>query len=283
MQFPAQNLAQLLVGVLVTTLAGCGGNTRAVYEGHTPLSDQFQNLPNPIVVVPNDFEQPLSSLLSRRSEAGGGAAAGAAKGAAGSIIVGCGTGTKLGPFGLILGCAVGVLVAPVVMVGGAIAGADSADVHWSTHDITSLDEASELLESGLKDVRPELAISREVVSWLRSRVDNEVSLQSFRGPVEGMILDKPLAGLVEIRLTRFGIVIHGNFDQGDEDPSISLLMRVTAITYLGSEEKLVHKHTGDWEYMGSSRKYSKVRADPERFLEKEINAAASVIARLIVE
>lgn len=276
-------LGKLLAVALFTSLVGCSGNARTVYNGHSPLSDQFDDSSEVIVVVPNHIEQPPLTLSSRRSEAAGGAAVGAAKGAGGSIVVGCRVGSAGGPFGLLLGCGAGILAAPLVMVGGAIAGADSADVHWSSHDITALDGARELLQTGLENHSPQLAISREVISWLRARVDNEVTSQSYQGTIEETVPEELQARVVEIKLTRFGLVVHGEFDESVEDPSVSLIVGVEAVTYFVSGGEPVYETTGQQEYLGNSLKYSKVLANKQRFLKKEIGAAADAIARLIVE
>lgn len=276
-------LGKILLGAVVTTLLGCSGNTRPINEGHLPLSQRFDQNSGTIAVVPNQREQPQLSLASRRSKAATGAAKGAAGGAAGSLLVGCGTGLSGGPFGLLIGCGVGVLAAPFAMVGGAISGADRADVYWSTHDISLLLGAKELLDTGLEDHSPQLAVSREVVSWLRSRVDDEVILRSYQGAIEDSVPEAHQARVVEIRLTRFGLVVPGEFDENDEDPSVSLIVGVAADTYFVSGDEFVYETTGHWEYLGNPLKYSKALANKQRFFEKEIGAAADAIARLVVE
>lgn len=145
-----------------------------------------------------------------------------------------------------------------------------------------LRDASEHLRHSLEDHRPQLLVSHAVVLRMRERTAHRAKLKPYLPDQEKTIPGDPVNGLVGIQLTKLGLVIEGDVDRTVEDPRAALEIGVQANVYSSREGMLAHRAMGRWEYSGTAHRLSELTAENARLLNEEIEAAAKLLARRIV-
>lgn len=262
-----------LFAAALILVSGCGGTTRTLDKSFPAASDWFEGAPHSIAVLPGDYVPRLS--LSYPDARADGAATASAGGATSTVVAGCGSDPLSNCSDAASAASFGARAESGKEV--KVAGNGSAYVP------PSLKEAAEQLEHTLADRRPHLLISHAVASRIRERTAYDGRLKSFRGYPEEYLPEGPSNGLVEIGLTKFGLVIDGQPDQTVDDPRVALEIGASAHVYAIRERKFVPEAIGGWCYQGNARRLSKWTAENGRLLNEEIERAASSIAKRIVK
>lgn len=258
--------------VAALSLAGCSGATLTLNEEFPAARAWFAGAPGSIAVLPGDDVPSLSLFIldARGVDPGTTLAAGA------SSLAGAGCTADPVP-----DCDEEVLA----MLRGTVAHSSSeaaASGVWSRYGSLSLRQANEQLEHSLADRRPQLLVSHAVAARIRARTNYQAELKAFRGYPEDFAPEGPLNGLVEIGLTKFGLVIDSPADKSSPDPRVALKIGVRADVYSMREREFVQEFRGGWEYVGPPRRVSDLTADNGRLLNEEIERAAKVLAIRIV-
>jgi hypothetical protein len=274
-QIPMEPRKPLLLAVFATTLlfvSGCGGATRTIHEDFPSASHWFEGTPGSIGVLPGDY-RPLLSFSSReaRTDAAGSESANVVKNTVGA---GCGADP-------VSGCNDEVVAAATVIVNPVVK--SETTERWSEYGTPSLKKARQDLEHSLADGRPQLLVSYAVVSRIRIRTAYDAQLKSFRGHPEEFVPEGSFNGLVEIGLTKFGLVFDGQLDETVEDPRVAVEIGVSAILYSMRDRGFVRLASGGWEYLGTTHRLSKLTEENGRLLNEELERAARVLAKRIVD
>ncbi len=266
-------LILVVFAVALLFFSGCGGTTRTINEDFPTASDWFEGAPGSIAVLPGD-QIPLLSLSSLETRASDTVTT-FADGSSNAAGTGCGEDPDSGCSDEVVATSTGAMVDPVVK-------SESTD-SWSAYGTPLLMQAREPLENSLADRRPQLLVSHAVVSRIRTRTAYDAQLKSFRGHPEEFVPEGPFNGLVEIGLTKFGLVFDGQFDEAVEDPRVALAIGVSAKVYSMRERAFVRLASGGWEYLGTTHRLSELTAENGRLLNEELEHAAKLLAKRIVD
>jgi hypothetical protein len=265
----------LLLAVFASALlcvSGCGGTIRAIHEDFPAASYWFEGTPGSIGVLPGDYRPSLSlSPLEARTDGTGSTSDNVATNTVGA---GCGADP-------VSDCSDEVVAAATVLVYPIVK--SEATEPWSASGTPSLKKARQYLEHSLADGRPQLLVSHAVVSRIRTRTTYDAQLKSFRGYPEEFVPEGPFNGLVEIGLIKFGLVFDGQFDKSVEDPRVALEIGVGAKVYSMRDREFVRLASGGWEYLGTVHRLSELTAENGRLLNEEIEHAAKLLAKRIVD
>ena len=265
-------LVLMIFAAAVLSITGCSSATHTLDEGFPAASAWFEGAPGSIAVLPGDEVPSLSLFSLENGSVDPGAAS--ADDASNTAVAGCVSDP-------VSDCSDEVLASPRGTVVEPVNEAETSEI-WSGYGSPSLQQANQQLKHSLADRRPQLLISHEVVSRIRVRTAYDAQLKSFRGYPEEFAPDGPFNGLVEIGLTKFGLVIDGQSDKSLQDPRVALKIGVKADVYSMRERQFVKESKGVWEYVGTPRRVSELTAENGRLLNEEIERAARSLAKRIV-
>lgn len=272
MAFPSPPVLTIFAAAVLSITGGCSGATHSLNENFPAASAWFEGAPGSIAVLPGDDVPSLSLYLPRAGsvDSGTNAPSGASKT----------VGAECVPDPLST-CGDEVLATPRGKRTESSNEAEASEI-WSEFQPPLLRQANEQLKHSLADHRPQLLVSHAVVTRIRARTAYDAQLKAFRGYPEEFVPEGPFNGLVEIGLTKFGLVIDGPVDKSIEDPRVALKIGVRANVYSVSERQFVQLSRGGWEYVGTPRRVSELTAENGRLLNQEIERAAKSLAKRIV-
>jgi hypothetical protein len=254
------------------SISGCIGATRSLNTDFPAASAWFEGVPGSIAVLPGD-DVPSLSLYSLEA-LGIDSAKASAKGASNTVGAGCVSGPESGCSNEVLATHRGTLVQS--------GGETEMSGIWSAYGSAPLQQANEQLNHSLADRRPQLLVSHAVVARIRARTAYDAQLKAFRGYPEEFVPSGPFNGVVEIGLTKFGLVIDGPSDESNQDPRVALTIGVRAAVFSMRKREFVQESKGGWEYVGTPHLVSELTAENGRLLNEEIERAAKTLAKRIV-